>query len=180
MKHRHSRRLMVTAAVTAIAALTMAVPTAAGAAPLTPASAATVASFADAEAGGHYVDIVLTQGKGSCKAANVPVTAAPPGRVKIDADDVDLNCSGSIDFSFTRDSTFTFDDAKGTATADVVRIVGRKHGVSCGYEATRVALGREGATRQYTGGPYTGKKAQGSFLCPRTVKLHAASFTFHQ
>lgn len=168
---------MVTAAAAAIAALIMPVPTAAGAAPLTPASAA---SFIDAEAGGHYVDIVLTQGKGTCKAADVPVTATPPGKVKIDADDVELDCSGSIGFSFTRDSTFTFDDAKGTATADVVRIVGRKHGVSCGYEATRVALGREGATRQYTGGPYTGKKAQGSFLCPRTVKLNAASFTFHQ
>lgn len=163
MGHRHSLQLLAAAAVAAL---------------LMPVPAATAAP-GDAEAG-SYVDIVLTEGKSTCRALDVPVSAVPPGNVRIDADDVDLDCSGSIDFSFARDTTIAFDDARGAATADVVRIVARKFGFACGYEATRVALGREGATREYTGGPYTGKKVQGSFLCPGSVTLDAASFTFHR
>lgn len=128
---------------------------------------------------GHTVDITLVENKGTCRALDVPVGAAPPSRVRIESDDVGFDCSGSIRFRLGRDASFAFDDAKGTATADVIRIVGVKHGFTCGYEATKVVFHREGATREYSGGPYRGKKVQGSFLCPRSVQLDAAAFSFN-
>lgn len=133
---------------------------------------------AAAEAG-HTVDITLAQNKGTCTALDVPVGAAPPSPVRIESGDVSFDCSGSIDFRLGRDTRFAFDDAKGTATADVLRIVGVKHGFTCGYEATRVVFHRDGASREYRGGPYRGKKVQGSFLCPRSVQLDRAAFSFN-
>ncbi|GAA1683571.1 hypothetical protein GCM10009830_33520 [Glycomyces endophyticus] len=142
------------------------------------AAALLLPSAAAAQGTGHAADLVLAERKGACAAEGVPVGAAPPAQVRIDSDDVVFDCSGSIGFRLGRDATVSFDDAAGTATADVVRIVGSRLGLTCGYEASKVVFHREGDTRVYAGGPYTGTKVQGSFLCPRSVQLDAASFTF--
>ncbi|GAA2302479.1 hypothetical protein GCM10009853_068900 [Glycomyces scopariae] len=126
----------------------------------------------------HAADITLSEKGGTCEVRDVPVAAAPPAEVRIDADDVAFDCSGSTAFRLGRDAAFAFDDAAGTATADVLRIVGTKLGFTCGYEASDVVFHREGPSREYTGGPYTGRKVQGSFLCPRSVQLDRAAFAF--
>ncbi|WP_157975158.1 hypothetical protein [Glycomyces dulcitolivorans] len=142
-----------------------------------------IAAPAPAGEAGHAADITLSERKGTCEVRDVPVGAAPPAEVRIDSDDVDFDCSGSIDFRLGRDTSIAFDDAEGTATADVIRIVGAKLGFTCGYEATDVVFQREGQSREtlprkYVGGPYTGKKVQGSFLCPGSVQLDRAAFSF--
>jgi hypothetical protein len=144
------------------------------------AAALLLSAAAPAPAGeaGHAADITLSERKGTCEVRDVPVGAAPPSEVRIDSDDVDFDCSGSIDFRLGRDTAIAFDDAEGTATADVIRIVGAKLGFTCGYEATDVVFQREGPSREYAGGPYTGKKVQGSFLCPGSVQLDRAAFAF--
>jgi hypothetical protein len=140
----------------------------------TAASATTAASTQD------YVDIVLAEGDSRCTAERVEVGAAPPTSVAIDGEGVDFDCSGSTRFAFAGDAAFAFDDAKGTATAAAVRIAATKFGVTCTYEASRVTLERDGASREYRGGPIRAGKAGGSFLCPDAVNLDSAEVIFHR
>lgn len=126
------------------------------------------------------VDIVLTEGDSRCEAAGVRVEAAPPARVVIEADRVDFDCEGNTSFKFGDDAAFVFDDTKGTATAERVRIAATKFGVTCTYEASTVSLDRDGTTRDYDGGPIKAKKVSGSFLCPGSVSLDAAAIAFHR
>ncbi|MEV3934435.1 hypothetical protein AB0K52_00430 [Glycomyces sp. NPDC049804] len=127
-----------------------------------------------------YVDIVLAEGSSRCAVEGVQVDAAPPATVAIDADEIDFDCSGGTRFDFAGDTAFAFDDAAGTATAEDVRIAATKFGVTCTYEAARVALERDGASRSYSGGPVGAKKVKGSFLCPGSVNLDRAEVVFHQ
>ena len=53
-------------------------------------------------------------------------------------------------------------------------------GVTCTYEAAKVTLERDGASRSYGGGPVGAKKVKGSFLCPGSVNLDRAEVVFHQ
>ncbi|RRS00110.1 hypothetical protein [Glycomyces terrestris] len=168
---RHRFPLIVAAAAALL--LSGAVPAAAAEARPVPAGSGSAAEA------GHAVDITLAERKGACEAAGVPVGAAPPLEVRIESDEVAFDCSGSIRFRLGRDTRFAFDDAAGTATADVIRVVATKFGVTCGYEATDVVFRREGLSREYAGGPYTGRKVQGSFLCPKSVQLDRAAFAFH-
>lgn len=143
----------------------------------TTASASVVASGTES---GDFVDLVLAEGESRCTVERVPVEAAPPAPVAIDADRIDFDCRGDTSFKFSRDATFVFDDAEGTATAEEVRIAATKYGVTCTYEASRVTLEREGVTRHYSGGPIGAKKAGGSFLCPGSVNLDSAEAVFHE
>lgn len=127
-----------------------------------------------------YVDIVLAEGGSRCAVERARVGAAPPATVAIDADVIDFDCSGGTRFDFAADTAFAFDDAAGTATAEDVRIAATKFGVTCTYEAARVTLDRDGASRAYRGGPIGAKKAKGSFLCPGSVNLDEAEVVFHQ
>jgi hypothetical protein len=139
---------------------------------------ASVAASAGATA--DVVDLVLAEGESRCEADSVQVGAAPPATVMIDADKVDFDCKGDTSFKFSGDAAFAFDDAKGTATAEDVRIAATKFGVTCTYEASRVTLERVGTSREYRGGPIGAKKVGGSFLCPRSVNLDSAEVVFHQ
>lgn len=140
----------------------------------------TTASAASRESDQNYVDIVLAEGDSRCEAERVKVGAAPPATVAIDTDRIDFDCSGSTLFEFKGDTAFAFDDAKGTATAEDVRIAALKYGVSCTYEAARVTLKREGTGRDYRGGPVGARKVAGSFLCPDSVNLDSAEVVFHR
>jgi hypothetical protein len=140
----------------------------------------TAASATTAAVTQDYVDIVLTEGDSRCTAERVEVGAAPPTAVAIDGGEVDFECSGSTRFAFAGDAVFAFDDANGTATAEDVRITATKFGVTCTYEASRVPLERDGASRKYRGGPIRAGKAGGSFLCPDAVNLDSAEVVFHQ
>jgi hypothetical protein len=141
---------------------------------------ATASVSASAGEAADFVDLVLAEGESRCEAERVQVGAAPPATVAIDADEVDFDCSGGTSFRFSGDTAFAFDDAEGTAIAEDVRIAATKFGVTCTYEASRVTLEREGATREYRGGPIGAKKAGGSFLCPGSVNLDSAEVVFHQ
>ncbi|WP_205328456.1 hypothetical protein [Glycomyces sp. YM15] len=141
------------------------------------ASASVAASSKES---GDFVDLVLAEGDSRCEVERVPVGAAPPAPVAIDADRIDFDCGGDTSFEFRGDIGFAFDDAAGTATAEDVRIAATKYGVTCTYEASRVTLEREDATRRYSGGPIGAKKAAGSFLCPGSVNLDSAEARFHQ
>ncbi|GAA2121964.1 hypothetical protein [Glycomyces algeriensis] len=140
----------------------------------------TAASATTAAATQNYVDIVLTEGDSRCTAERVKVVAAPPGSVAIHGKAVGFDCSGSTRFAFAGDAVFAFDDANGTATAEDVRIAATKIGVTCTYEASRVTLKRDGASREYRGGPIRAGKAGGSFLCPDAVNLDSAEVVFHR
>ncbi|MFG3339557.1 hypothetical protein [Glycomyces sp. NPDC048151] len=140
----------------------------------------TASVAASTEPAPNYVDIVLSEGDSRCAVERVEVGAAPPSTVAIDAAAVDFDCSGSTVLDFSADTAFAFDDAKGTATAEDVRIAATKLGVTCTYESERVTLTREGAGRGYRGGPIGARKVGGSFLCPGSVNLDAAEVVFHQ
>ncbi|GAA2163543.1 MULTISPECIES: hypothetical protein [Glycomyces] len=152
----------------------------AAAAALLLCTTATASVAASTGATADFVDLVLAEGGSRCEADRVQVGAAPPATVAIDADKVDFDCRGDTSFKFGGDAAFAFDDAKGTATAEDVRIAARKFGVTCTYEASRVTLERDGATREYRGGPIGAKKVGGSFLCPGSVNLDSAEVVFHQ
>lgn len=152
----------------------------AAAAALLLCATATASVAASAGATADFVDLVLAEGESRCEADRVQVGAAPPATVAIDADKVDFDCRGDTSFKFGGDAAFAFDDAKGTATAEDVRIAAMKFGVTCTYEASRVTLDRDGATREYRGGPIGAKKVGGSFLCPGRVNLDSAEVVFHQ
>ncbi|MFC3491090.1 hypothetical protein [Glycomyces rhizosphaerae] len=129
---------------------------------------------------GDQVDIVLTEGDSRCVATGISVDAAPPARVSIDADRVDFDCKGATSFKFGSDAAFDFDDAKGTATAERVRIAATKFGITCTYEASTVTLEQDGTARDYAGGPIKARKVRGAFLCPGSVNLDSATIAFHQ
>lgn len=129
---------------------------------------------------GDRVDIVLTEGDSRCVATGVRAEAAPPARVVIESDRVDFDCKGATSFKFGGDAAFDFDDAKGTASAERVRIAATKFGITCTYEASTVTLERDGTTRDYAGGPIKAKKVGGAFLCPGSVNLDSAAIAFHQ
>lgn len=129
---------------------------------------------------GDRVDIVLMEGDSRCVATGVRAEAAPPVRVVIEADRVDFDCKGATSFKFSSDAAFDFDDAKGTASAERVRIAATKFGITCTYEASTVTLERDGITRDYAGGPIKAKKVGGAFLCPGSVNLDSAAIAFHR
>jgi hypothetical protein len=152
----------------------------AAAAALLLCTTATASVAASTGESADFVDLVLAEGESRCEAERIQVGAAPPATVAIDADRVDFDCRGDTSFKFSGDAAFAFDDTKGTTTAEDVRIAAMKYGVTCMYEASRVTLEREEATREYRGGPIGAKKVGGSFLCPRSVNLDRAEVVFHK
>ncbi|MGH8794582.1 MAG: hypothetical protein ACRDXX_18275 [Stackebrandtia sp.] len=126
----------------------------------------------------NLVDGSITAEGNTCTFADASTSANPPDTLTVDAATVKPEC-GDASVTLNNDPKITFDDANGAATADVIDITGSQSGVECRYKAADVTLNRDGDTRNYAGGPYTGEKVDGSPLCPDTVKIDEASMSFH-
>ena len=125
------------------------------------------------------VDGNITVGGSSCSWTNATTSDVPPNTLTIDHTTVNPSCSGSISASLTNDSTVTFDDTAGTASAPEVDVNGTELGITCSYTVTNLSLSRQGTTRTYTGGPFTANLSSGGALCPSSETVNSASLTFH-
>ncbi|EWM18673.1 hypothetical protein [Kutzneria sp. 744] len=125
------------------------------------------------------VDGNITVGDSSCSWTNATTSDVPANTLTIDHTTVHPTCTGSITAGLTNDPTVTFDDTAGTASAPEVDVNGSELGQTCSYKATDVTYTRQGTTRNYTGGPFTANLTDGSFLCPKTETVSAASLAFH-
>ncbi|MEV6956640.1 hypothetical protein [Streptomyces sp. NPDC051183] len=128
----------------------------------------------------------IVVGDDTCTWTNAATSANPPGTVTIDRTTINkpggnLSCSGGLSATLNNSPVFTFDDAAGTATADVIDITGRQGFVSCRYKATNITWDRDGTTRNYVNRPFTAPRISGGSLCPGTVNADAgdASVLFH-
>lgn len=127
----------------------------------------------------NAVDGTVVTGSTTCQWADATADANPPDTAVIDGSTVSLSCDSSTSLTLNNDPSVSFDDAAGTATIDTINVSGTLIGLTCTYEATDIAMTRDGSTRTYSGGPYTGDKVDGSFLCPGSIDLDSATVTFH-
>ncbi|MBT2395401.1 hypothetical protein [Streptomyces sp. ISL-100] len=132
------------------------------------------------------VDGKIVVGDDTCTWTDAATSANAPAALTVDRATVNkpggnLSCDGDVSATLNNDPAFTFDDATGTATADIIDITGRQGFISCRYKATNVQWDREGTTRNYTNRPFTAPKVSGSSLCPSSVDADAgdASMLFH-
>ncbi|WP_030196947.1 hypothetical protein [Streptomyces sp. NRRL S-87] len=149
------------------------------------AGAATAASALGPTAD-QQVDGVIVVAGNTCTWTNARTSANPPSALTIDRATINkpggnLACGGGITASLNNNPAVTFDDAAGTAKADVIDITGKQSFISCRYRVTNVVWNRDGATRKYVNQAFTAAKTSGSFLCPGSVTTAAgdASLLFH-
>ncbi|WP_019811086.1 hypothetical protein [Saccharomonospora halophila] len=126
------------------------------------------------------VDGTITSGGDTCSWTNADATDNPPNTLTVDAASVNANtvCDGDKDVTLNNDPTISFDDAAGTATADLINVTVVSYGVTCEYEATGLTAQREGDTRTYTATDVTLDKSGGSWMCPSSETADA-EFVFH-
>lgn len=141
------------------------------------------AQAADATATG-LVDGTVTSGSTVCSWTNAVTSDVPPNTLTIDNATVNppggnLGCNDGTGLVLNNDPVVTFNDAAGTAAADAIDVTVTQSGISCRYRAEGIALTRDGTTRHYSGGPYTGNKTGGSFFCPSTATIDTADVLFH-
>ncbi len=133
-----------------------------------------------AAADDQKVDGTISSGGDSCSWTNADTTGNPPDTLTVDSASVNANttCDGDKDVSLNNDPTISFDDAAGTATADLISVTVVAYGVTCEYEAEGLTAQRDGDTRTYTATDITIEKSGGSFLCPSSETADA-EFVFH-
>lgn len=126
------------------------------------------------------VDGTITQGTDTCSWTNADTTGNPPDTLTVDGASVNANmiCDGDKDVTLNNDPTISFDDAAGTATADLISVTVVSLGVTCEYEATGLKAYREGDTRTYTATDVSLEKSGGGVLCPANETADA-EFVFH-
>lgn len=139
------------------------------------AATAATASGPTAE---QLVDGVIVVAGNTCTWTNARTSANPPAALSLDRSTINkpggnLACDGSITATLNNNPRVTFDDAAGTAKADVIDISGQQSFVSCRYKATNVTWNRDGASRKYLNQAFTATKTSGSFLCPGSVTTAA-------
>ncbi len=144
---------------------------------------AIVAAFAAPQAAygaaSNLVDGSVTAGSTTCTWVDASTSDNPPNTLTVENSTVDLVCDDGTDVVLNNDPVVSFDDTAGTATADAIDITATQMGVTCRYRATNVVMDRDGDTRDYSGGPYTGKLVSGGWLCPSTQDIDNASVSFH-
>lgn len=126
------------------------------------------------------VDGSITASGETCSWTDGSISGNPPQTVTMDRTTVNPNvtCTGSVSVTLNNDPTITFDDAAGTATADLINVSVETFGLTCEYEASGLQAQREGTTRTYTATDVTIEKSGGSFLCPGSTTADA-EFIFH-
>lgn len=127
----------------------------------------------------NLVDGSVKTGSTTCTWTNATTNANPPSTVTVDRTTVSLSCDDGTPVTLNNNPVISFDDAAGTALTDAIDITATVIGVTCRYRATNLNLARGGTTRSYTGGPFTGTKVSGSFLCPATKTIDTATISFH-
>lgn len=127
----------------------------------------------------NLVDGTVVAGSTTCNWVDASTSANPPSTLTVSRATVKLTCSDSTSLTLNNDPVVNFDDAAGTATVDAIDITAVRSGISCRYKATNLGLTRSGTTRSYSGGPYTGTKTGGSFLCPSSQRIDSTSVSFH-
>lgn len=135
-----------------------------------------------AYAAGSLVDGSITAGSTICSWTNAQASATPPSTLTIDRASVNppagnLQCSDGSTVTLNNSPYVTFDDASGTATADAVDVTVASL-LTCRYKVSNPVFNRQGTTRDYVGGPYTGTRVSG-FLCPSTATIDQATLSFH-
>ncbi|MFC4335232.1 hypothetical protein [Salininema proteolyticum] len=132
------------------------------------------------------VDGTIIVGDSTCTWSDADTSANPPDSLTIDRDSVNppggnLTCSGDITATLNNDPAMDFDDAAGTATADLVDITAQQSFVSCRYQATDVMWDRQGTARDYANRSFTAGLVSGGFLCPssQTINTGDATLSFH-
>ncbi|MFJ7158709.1 hypothetical protein ACIQUQ_27725 [Streptomyces sp. NPDC101118] len=126
----------------------------------------------------QLVDGVIVVAGNTCTWTNAKTSANPPSTLSIDRNTINkpggnLSCSGGITATLNNNPNVTFDDAAGTAAADVIDITGKQSFISCRYKATNVLWNRDGTDRKYVNRAFTAAKTSGSFLCPSSVTTAA-------
>ncbi|ADD45798.1 hypothetical protein [Stackebrandtia nassauensis] len=130
-------------------------------------------------AAANLVDGTVATSGTNCSWTNAATSDNPPNTLTIDQASVSVTCDDGTPITLNNSPQVTFDDGAGTATVDKLNITGTKSGISCTYEATGVQFARTGDTRDYTGGPISAGKTDGSILCPGTMTLDSAAVSFH-
>lgn len=141
-------------------------------------AAASTAATALGPTADQQVDGVIVVAGNTCTWTNARTSANPPTPLTIDRTTINkpggnLACGGGITATLNNNPTVTFDDAAGTAKADVIDISGQQSFVSCRYKASNIVWNRDGATRKYVNQAFTAAKTSGSFLCPGSVTTAA-------
>ncbi|MGH3735177.1 MAG: hypothetical protein ACRDT6_06090 [Micromonosporaceae bacterium] len=126
----------------------------------------------------NLVDGTVVSGSTTCSWVNASTSANPPSTLTVDRSSVSITCSDSTQLTLNNDPVVSFDDAAGTATVDAIDITAVRSGITCRYKASNLSVTRSGTTRTYSGGPYTGTKIGGSWLCPSSQRLDSATVTF--
>lgn len=147
-------------------------------------SALTVTALAGspATAAQGFVDGTITAEGQSCSWTDGATSDTPPNTLTVDRSTVNapggnLSCTGGTTAALNNDPTVTFDDAGGTATADMLDVSVTQFGATCRYQATDVSAQRDGDTRTYTATTDI-PLYEGGFLCPDPAAV-TATFTFH-
>lgn len=128
------------------------------------------------------VDGTITAEGKSCSWTDGATSDTPPNTLTVDRSTINspggnLSCTGDTTATLNNDPTVTFDDAAGTATADVLDVSVTEFGATCRYQATDVSAQRDGDTRTYTATTDI-PLYEGGFLCPDPAAV-TATFTFH-
>ncbi len=147
-------------------------------------SALTLAGLASspATAAQGVVDGTITAEGQSCSWTGGVTSDSPPNTLTVDRSTINapggnLSCTGGTTASLNNDPTVSFDDANGTATADVLDVSVTSMGVTCRYQASDVSAQRDGDTRNYTATSDI-PLYEGGFLCPDPASV-TATFSFH-
>ena len=124
------------------------------------------------------VDGSLAAGDKSCSWTNGTTSDTAPNDLTVNHDSINsgLSCSG-ISASLNNDPAVTFDDAAGTAKADVLDVSVTVIGVTCRYKAEALTAQRDGDTRNYSA-TAEAKLAEGGALCPASQTV-TATLSFH-
>ncbi|MFF5917874.1 hypothetical protein ACFY8C_05970 [Streptomyces flavochromogenes] len=135
-------------------------------------------AYASGTVAGAEVDGVIVVSGNTCSWTGADASATPPSALTVDRSTINkpggnLTCGGGITASLNNNPAFTFDDAAGTATTDVIDLTGKQSFVSCRYKVTNIVWNRDGATRKYVNTPFTATKVSGSFLCPGSFSAAA-------
>lgn len=127
----------------------------------------------------NLVDGTVQTGSTTCTWTNASTSANPPDTLTMDRSTVHLTCDDGTPVTLNNDPVISFDDAAGTSLTDAIDITATVFGISCRYRASNLTLARNGTTRSYTGGPFTGDKVSGGFLCPSTYTINTVTISFH-
>lgn len=113
-------------------------------------------------------NVTVGIGDTSCTWLDAPTSANPPNYLTIYLSLAPYRTCETEGVVIGDDPNVIFNDPSAAATVDRIRGTETRLGVSCGYEATNIALTGDVSIRDYSG-TFTATRASGSiFFCPST------------